>query len=97
MSSTTPSMPFSSLPPKITSRLEILAQALVIGTATVTAAAFLSSALAGFGRRQGLTIVLTGLSQTVVRACVIVIGTLVLLASGLWAGLEVADGDAAEK
>jgi small-conductance mechanosensitive channel len=69
----------ASLPPKLTSRLEILVQALVIGTATVTAAAFLASALARFARRQGFTIVLTGLSQTVIRACVVVVGTLVLL------------------
>ena len=69
----------ASLPPKLSTRLEILVQALVIGTATVTAAAFLSSALARFGRRQGLAIALTGLSQSVVRAFVIVVGGLVLL------------------
>ena len=69
----------ASLPPRLSTRLEILVQALVIGTATITAAAFLASALARYGRRQGLTIVLTGLSQTVIRACVVVIGALVLL------------------
>jgi hypothetical protein len=45
----------ASLPPRLSTRLEILVQALVIGTATITAAAFLASALARFGRRQGLT------------------------------------------
>jgi hypothetical protein len=63
----------ASLPPKLSTRLEILVQALVIGTATVTAAAFLSSALARFGRRQGLAIALTGLSQSVARVFVIVV------------------------
>lgn len=69
----------ASLPPRLSTRLEILIQALVIGTATIAAAAFLASALASFGRRQGLTIVLTGLSQTVIRTCVVVVGALVLL------------------
>jgi hypothetical protein len=69
----------ASLPPRLSARLEILAQALVIGTATITAAAFLASVLARFGRRQGLTLVLTGLSQTVIRLCVVVIGALLLL------------------
>jgi len=69
----------ASLPPRLATRLEILVQAIAIGTATLTAAAFLASALARFGRRQGLTIVLTGLSQTVIRAFVVVVGGLVLL------------------
>lgn len=69
----------ANLPPRLSMRFETLVQALVIGTATVTGAAFLASALARYGRRQGLTIVLTGLSQTVIRAFVLVIGALVLL------------------
>jgi len=77
----------ASLPSGLTARLETLVQALVIGTATIAAAAFLASALARFGRRQGLTIVLTGLSQTVIRACVVVVGGLVLLGH---AGIAVA-------
>ena len=69
----------ASLPPGLTARLETLVQALVIGTATIAAAALLASALARIGRRQGLTLVLTGLSQTVIRVCVVVVGALVLL------------------
>jgi small-conductance mechanosensitive channel len=69
----------ASLPSRLTARLEALVQALVIATATIAAAAFLASALDQFGHRQGLTIVLTGLSQTIIRICVVVVGALVLL------------------
>jgi small-conductance mechanosensitive channel len=69
----------ASLPPRPTARLELLLQALVIATTTLTAAGLLVTVITRFARRQGLTLALTGLSQAVMRTIVIVVGGLVLL------------------
>jgi len=69
----------ANLPPRPTARLELLLQSLVIATTTLTSAGLLVVGIATFARYHALTLALTGLSQAVIRAVVIVIGGLVLL------------------
>jgi small-conductance mechanosensitive channel len=69
----------ANLPPRPTARLELLLQSLVIATTTLTSAGLLVVGIATFARYHALALALTGLSQAVIRAVVIVIGGLVLL------------------
>ena len=69
----------ASLPDRPTTRLELLLQALVIATTTLTCAGLLVVGVARFARHQGFALALTGLSQGVIRTVVIVIGGLVML------------------
>jgi len=69
----------ASLPPRPAARLELLLQALVIATTTLTGAGLLVVGIAHFSRQHGLTFALTGLAQAVIRAVVIVVGGLVVL------------------
>src|SRR6266511_962122 len=83
----------ASLPPRPAARLELLLQALVIATTTLTGAGLLVVGIAHFSRQHGLTFALTGLAQAVIRAVVIVVGGLVVLAhqdtlSNLFAGFH---------
>jgi small-conductance mechanosensitive channel len=69
----------ADLAPRHAQRLEMLLQALVIATTTITAAGLLASGSARVARRHGLTVALTGLSQAVIRTGVLLVGGLVLL------------------
>ena len=69
----------ADLPPRPAARLELLLQALVIATTTLTGAGLLVIAIARFARRQGFTLALTGIAQALIRTAVIVIGGLVLM------------------
>lgn len=69
----------ASLPAHLAGRLEILLQALVIATTTITAADLLAVGVARAADRTGLTVVMTGLARGVIRVAVIAVGSLVAL------------------
>jgi small-conductance mechanosensitive channel len=69
----------SNFPPRQAARLELLFQALMIATTTLTCAGLLVVAIARFARQQGFTLALTGIAQALIRAFVIVIGGLILM------------------
>lgn len=75
-------MEAATLPPRLAGRLELLLQALIVLSVTVTAANVLAALVARFGERRTLAVGVTGLAQAVVRALVLTVGGLVLL-SGL--------------
>jgi small-conductance mechanosensitive channel len=72
-------MEAATLPPRLTDRLGLLLQALVIATVTLTVANLLAALVARFGERRTLAVGVTGLAQTVVRVAVLVVGGLILL------------------
>ena len=72
-------MEAATLPPRLAGRLELLLQALVIVSVTVTAANLLAALVARFGERSTLAVGVTGLAQTVVKVSVLAIGGLILL------------------
>jgi small-conductance mechanosensitive channel len=69
----------SNLPSRQAARLELVFQALMIATTTLTGAGLLVVAIARFARQQGFTLALTGIAQALIRTFVIVVGGLVLL------------------
>lgn len=75
-------MEAAALPPRLAGRLELLLQALIVLSVTVTAANLLAALVARFGERRTLSVGVTGLAQAVVRISVLTVGGLILL-SGL--------------
>ena len=75
-------MEAAALPPRLAGRVELLLQALIVLSVTVTAANLLAALVARFGERRTLSVGVTGLAQTVVRISVLTVGGLILL-SGL--------------
>ena len=69
----------ATLPPRLMARLETLVEALVIITTTITAAGLLAIAAERAARRNGLTVGMTGLAQSVLRISVVVVGAMVAL------------------
>ena len=72
-------MDAAMLPPRTTGRLELLLQALVIVSVTVTAANLLGALIVRFGERRTLAVGVTGLARTVVKASIFTVGGLILL------------------
>lgn len=72
-------MEAATLPPRLAGRLELLLQALIIVSVTLTAANLLAALIARFGERRTLAVGVTGLAQAVVRAGVLTVGGLILL------------------
>lgn len=72
-------MEAATLPARLAGRLELLLQALIVASVTVTTANLLAALVARLGERQTLTVGLTGLAQTVARAAVLTVGGLILL------------------
>ena len=69
----------ASLPAHLAGRLEVLLQALVIATTTITAAGLLAVGVARAASQHGLTVAMTGLARSVIRVTVIVVGSLMAL------------------
>lgn len=69
----------ASLGPRQAARLELVLQALVIATTTLTCAGLLVVAVARLARQMGITLALTGIAQALIRTLVIVVGGLVLM------------------
>lgn len=69
----------AGLPAHLAGRLDLLLQALVIATTTVTAAGLLAAGVAHAASRNGLTVAMTGLVRGVIRVGVITVGTLMAL------------------
>lgn len=74
-------MEAATLPPRLAGRLELLLQALIVVSVTLTAANLLAALVARFGERRTLTVGVTGLAQTVMRVGVLTVGGLILLGS----------------
>jgi small-conductance mechanosensitive channel len=70
----------AALPPSLTAKLELFVQMLVIASITITAGALLALALGRFARTRGFAAAMTGLSRTLIRATILIVGGLVLLA-----------------
>ncbi|MBI3029665.1 MAG: mechanosensitive ion channel family protein [Candidatus Rokubacteria bacterium] len=72
-------MEAATLPPRLAGRLELLLQALLVASVTLTAANLLAALVARFGERRTLAVGVTGLAQTVVKGAVLTVGALILL------------------
>jgi small-conductance mechanosensitive channel len=70
----------ATLPPRLTAKLELFVQTLIIATITITAGALLAMALGRFAKSRGLAVAMTGLTRTMIRATILIIGGLVMLA-----------------
>ncbi len=69
----------ATLPPRLTAKLVMFVQVLVIASITITLGALLALALDRFARGRGLAAAATGLSRTLIRAGILVVGGLVIL------------------
>lgn len=69
----------ATLPPRLSAKLEVLVQVLVIASITITLGALLALALGRLSRGRGLALAMTGLARTLIRATVLIVGGLVIL------------------
>ena len=72
-------MEAATLTARLAGRLELLLQALLVVSVTLTAANLLAALVARFGERRTLAVGVTGLAQTVVKGAVLTVGALILL------------------
>jgi small-conductance mechanosensitive channel len=70
----------ADLPSRLEARLELFVQALVIASVTITVGGLLAAGLTRFAFHRGLVLASTGLSQTIIRASILTMGGLTLLA-----------------
>jgi small-conductance mechanosensitive channel len=70
----------ADLPSRLEARLELVVQALVIASVTITVGGLVAAGLTRFASHRGLVLASTGLSQTIIRASILTIGGLMLLA-----------------
>ncbi len=69
----------ATLPPRLFTRAEILLQALIIASISLTAANLLAALVVRFSERRTMGIGVTGLARAVTRAAVLTVGGLILL------------------
>ncbi|MBI4591018.1 MAG: mechanosensitive ion channel family protein [Candidatus Rokubacteria bacterium] len=74
-------MEAATLTARLASRLELLFQALIIVSVTLTAANLLAAAIARSSERRIISARITGLAQTVARVAVLVVGGLIFLST----------------
>jgi small-conductance mechanosensitive channel len=70
----------ATLPPRLTAKLELFVQTLIIATVTITVGALLALALDRFAKARGFALAMTGLGRAMIRATILILGGLVMLA-----------------
>jgi small-conductance mechanosensitive channel len=71
----------ADVPPRLAAQIQIVLEAAIILSVTITVAGVLGSVVAAASERRALAVAVTGLFRTAVRLTVLVIGGLVLLSS----------------
>jgi small-conductance mechanosensitive channel len=71
----------ADLPPRFAAQIQVVLEAAIILSVTITAAGVLGSLVAAAGERRALAVGVTGLARTSVRMLVLIVGGLVLLSS----------------
>jgi small-conductance mechanosensitive channel len=71
----------ADLPPRFAAQIQVVLEAAIILSVTITAAGVLGSLVAAAGERRALAVGVTGLARTSVRMLVLIVGSLVLLSS----------------